>query len=242
MSDGRDGSEKRREVRLPARIVTRMQKRGGEFVDLLTNSVSFKGAFIRTDAPPQLRQLVKLSFKTPQGLTVNVHAMVVYVVEPGDPQKIPGVGVQFWGPIDQPKTWERFVQELRVQAKEGTLTASEVDKVRRGSERFRMSLDVMIGDDLGQTRDLSLTGMAVRTDLAFEVGMRVFLTVSTKAGDKLDTYVIIRRQIREPNFTGVGVEFVDVTPEAMATLRKIVGKADATDGKIFAKPDDPELH
>lgn len=237
-----DGNEKRRERRFPARIVARLQRKD-EGVDLLTNNVSFKGAFVRTDAPPKLRQLIKLSFTTPQGPTVNVHAMVVYVVEPGDPARVPGVGVQFWGPIDQPKAWEGYVQDLRVRAKEGTLTANEVDKVRRGSERFRMRLDVVLGGSSGQTRDLSMTGMAIRTDLAFEVGMRVLLAVTTPSQEQLEIQVIVRRLINDPGFKGVGVEFVDITPEVVASLRAIIGASTRPDdGAVFAKPDDPGLH
>jgi Tfp pilus assembly protein PilZ len=234
-----DGSENRREARLPARIVVRLQGRG-EPVELLTNNVSFKGAFVRTDAPPKLRQLIRLSFETPQGPTVNVHAMVVYVVEPTDPEKVPGVGVQFWGPIDQPKVWEGYVQDLRAQARAGTLTASNVDKVRRGSERFRVTLDVELGGASGQTRDLSMTGMAIRTELAFQVGMTVLLAVTTPNHGKLEIRVVVRRVIYEPKFKGVGVEFVDVTPEIAATLRAIIDAPH--DGAVFAAPGDPELH
>lgn len=230
--------EKRREGRIPARIVARIQRRG-EPVELLTNNVSFKGAFVRTDAPPQLRQLIRLSLTTPNGPPVNVHAMVVYVVEPGDPSRVPGVGVQFWGPMDQPKVWEGYVQDLRVRAKEGTLTASAVDKVRRGSERFRMTLDVVLGGGSGQTRDLSLTGMAIRTELAFEVGMRVHLVATTPHGE-LEVDVIVRRRIDEPGFKGVGVELVDVTPAVAGKLRAIIDPTDPA--AVFGEPDDPELH
>ena len=41
----------------------------------------------------------------------------------------------------------------------------------------------------GQTRDLSKTGMAIRTDLAFEVGMRVLLSVTTPNDGKLEILV-----------------------------------------------------
>lgn len=232
--------EKRREGRLPARIVARMQRRG-EHVELLTNNVSFKGAFVRTDAPPKLRELLRLSFTTPGGAVVTVHAMVVYVVEPGDPSRVPGIGVQFWGPIDQPEAWETFVQDLRARSRQGTLTASALDKVRRGSERFRMSLDVVLGNAAGQTRDLSLTGMAVRTDLKFEVGMRVQLSMTTPRQETLDIQVIVRRRIDQPDFIGVGVEFVDLSPAALATLRAIIDPA-LDEDVVFGSPDAPELH
>ena len=69
-------SEKRRDIRYAARIVARVVKKT-ETEELLTHEVSFRGAFLRTDAPLGLRQLLKVSFSLPSGATVSAHAMVV---------------------------------------------------------------------------------------------------------------------------------------------------------------------
>ena len=82
----------------------------------MTNDVSFRGAFLRTDAPPGLRQLVRVAFSLPGGEEVSGHAMVVHVVQPASGDGIPGVGVQFWGPVQEAKAWEKYVYDLKVRA------------------------------------------------------------------------------------------------------------------------------
>ena len=107
-------NDKRREPRFGARIVARIVRRG-ETLDLLTNDVSFKGAFLRTDSPPATRQLVKVELVLPSGVSVSGHAMVVHVTPPGgDGNRVPGMGVQFWGPLQNGKAWEGFIHELRL--------------------------------------------------------------------------------------------------------------------------------
>jgi len=110
-------SDKRREQRFPARIIARVQRRGSD-VELVTSDVSFRGAFIRTDAPPALRQLVKVAFAIPSGQLVSAHAMVVHIVEPGaEGTGAAGMGVQFWGPIQEARAWEQYVYELKVKGR-----------------------------------------------------------------------------------------------------------------------------
>lgn len=103
-----------------------------------------------------------------------------------------------------------------------------------------MMLDVTLGGAEGQTRDLSMTGMAIRTDLAFQIGMKVLLAVTTPSHGKLEVHVVVRRTIDEPGFKGVGVEFVDVSPATAAKLHAILSPSDS--GVVFGEPDDPELH
>ncbi len=139
--------EKRRDIRFPARILARVVRRN-ETVELLTNDVSFRGAFIRTDAPPALRQLVRVSFQLPDGPIVSGHAMVVHVVAPAQvvdsENRVPGMGIQFWGPVDQGRAWEQFIHELKRKERLGILPAKASDKVRRISERFKLSLEVVL--------------------------------------------------------------------------------------------------
>src|SRR4051812_30148731 len=110
MTVGED--DKRREPRYPARIEARVVRRG-DTVELMTNDVSFRGAFLRTDAPPALRQLVRVAFSLPGGEEVSGHAMCVHVVPPGNGNGVPGVGVQFWGPVQGAKAWEKYVYDLK---------------------------------------------------------------------------------------------------------------------------------
>ncbi len=125
--------DNRRENRYPARIVARLVRRSAT-VELMTNDVSFRGAFLRTDAPPALRQLVRVSFVMPTGEIVSAHAMVVHVVQPNGGSSVPGVGVQFWGPVEESKAWERYVYDLKVLARAGVASSRATDKVTVGSK------------------------------------------------------------------------------------------------------------
>lgn len=237
-------SEKRRDIRYPARIVARMLRRN-EHVELLTNDVSFRGAFIRTDAPPALRQLLRMSFTLPNGgPVVSAHGMVVRVVtrgEGGEASRVPGVGLQFWGPLEQAKAWEQFIYELKQREKAGMPSARATDKVRRSSERFKLALDVELGGKLLVTRDLSETGMAIRSETNLPVGTRTTLSIR-RQHESIMIDVIVRRRIDEPGFKGLGVEFVDVPPTARQSIVDIVRSRAPEEDAVFIDPDDPGLH
>lgn len=232
---------KRRELRYPARIVAQVSRRG-ENVELLTNDVSFRGAFIRTDAPPTLRQLVKVSFRMPGGELVSAHAMVVHVVPPGNYESIPGMGIQFWGPVQESKAWEKFVYDLKVRERAGTASASATDKVRRSSERFKLQLEVIVDGRRLSTRDVSESGMAIRSDSAMPVGTRAHLQVHSNGHPSLAFDVIVRRRIDEPTFKGLGVEFVDMNVDTKVALMGILRPASTEMDAIFIDVDDPGLH
>ena len=236
-----DGSDKRREARYAARIVARVQRRGDN-VDLLTNDVSFRGAFIRTDTPPSLRQLVRLSFSLPDGKVVSAHAMVVHVVQKHDGANVPGVGVQFWGPIQEQKAWEQYVYDLKVKERAGVPSSRFTDKVRRSSERFKLSLDVVLDGRATRTRDISHTGMAIASELSVPVGMKIGMKVSAPGYDTVAVDVVVRRQIDEPGFKGLGVEFIDLSPAARNALMSLLKANSEEDDAIFLDFDDPELH
>ena len=231
--------ENLREGRFPARIVAKVVRRG-ETLELLTNDVSFKGAFLRTDTPPALRQLVKVQLLLPNGELASGHAMVVHVVPPNS-DAIPGVGIQFWGPMDQGKSWEEFIYDLRVREKAGVPSARATDKVRRASERFKLAMDVEVDGARSTTRDVSETGMAIRTALSFQPGMRIGVKLHA-AGQAQSIDVIVRRIIDEPSFKGLGVEFVDLAPEARRALFAMLKEDGPESDAIFVDPTDPGLH
>lgn len=237
-------SEKRRDIRYPARIVARVLRRN-EHIELLTNDVSFRGAFIRTDAPPALRQLVRVAFTLPNGgPVVSAHGMVVRVVtkgEGGDASRVPGMGLQFWGPIDQAKPWEQFIHDLKQREKAGMPSARATDKVRRSSERFKLALDVELDGKPLVTRDVSETGMALQTSSNMPVGTRTTLQIRRQR-ESIVVDVIVRRRIDEPGFKGLGVEFVDVPPAARQSIVEIVRSRAPEEDAIFIDPDDPGLH
>ena len=58
------GAEQRRDERYAVHIPATLT-RGHEAVALLTEDVSFRGLFLRTDSPPTLRQLVRIEIREP---------------------------------------------------------------------------------------------------------------------------------------------------------------------------------
>jgi len=232
-------AEKRRDIRYPARIVARIVRRG-EPTELLTNDVSFRGAFLRTDAPPALRQLVKVSLVLPDGAEVSAHAMVVHVVEKG-PDRVPGAGLQFWGPVTNPKEWDQFVHELKAKEKAGLPSARATDKVRRSSERFKLQIDVILDGENAKTRDLSYTGLAVATNLAMPLGARARLSLLANGKEPVFVDVVVRRKIDETRFKGLGLEFVDVTDEARQAIVDFVrGNAPKEEAVFVSEGEAPQ--
>ena len=232
--------DKRREPRYPARIVARVVRRG-ESVELMTNDVSFRGAFLRTDAPPALRQLVRVSFALPGGVVVQGHAMVVHVVPPGNGVVVPGVGVQFWGPVQESKSWEKYVYELKVRERAGIASSRATDRVRRSSERFKLQLEVIVDGRRLSTRDVSESGMAIRSESAMPVGTRAHMQVHANGHPSIAVDVIVRRRIEEESFKGLGVEFVDITADTKKALMALLRPV-AEEEAIFIDADDPGLH
>ena len=235
-------SEKRRDVRYPARIVARLYRRH-EQVELLTNDVSFRGAFLRTDAPPALRQLCRLSFELPEGgPPVKAHGMVVRIVtKTEDDDRVPGVGLQFWGPLDDAKAWERFIHDLKSRLKAGMPTSRATDKVRRNSERFKAVLDVNLAGSTALTRDVSVTGIAVKSSANVKVGDRATLSMR-RDHESIVVDVIVRRRIDDPDFVGLGLEFVDVSPEVRTSIVELVRSKAPKEDAVFVEPNDPSLH
>jgi len=238
-------TENRREGRYPARIVARLGK-GSQAVELLTNNVSFRGVFVRTDAPPALRQLVRVELVLPNKQVVVAHAMVVHIAKrpdgaPKGEGAVPGVGLQFWGPIDNAKEWQAFIHDLRVKEKAGMAAAKATDKVRRASERFKLALEVEMDGHRAMTRDVSVNGIAVRTDVAMPVGTRT--QVRLNAGGQETVFdAVVRRAIDEPGFKGLGLELVDMTPEARTELVRFIQTNAPSEERVFVPPGDPKLH
>jgi hypothetical protein len=230
--------DKRREPRHAAHVMVKLTRQGVT-TELLTDDVSFRGAFVRTDSPPRVRQLVKLELDLPDGRPIEAHAMVVHVREPGG-DGIPGAGLQFWGQMSAQRDWERFVQDLG--ASRGPPSSRKKDKVRRSSQRFRIELPVELGTAAGITRDVSETGMAIRTDKAIPLGLRLHVKVMTRDGTTLGLEAIVRRAIHDEDFRGIGVEFTDADTSARAALVAAARIADAEEDAIFIDPGDPGLH
>jgi hypothetical protein len=218
-------------------------------MEVFTADVSFRGVFLRTDIAPGLRQLIRVSLVLPTGPVVSAHAMVVHVTKPGGNGRA-GIGLQFFGSMENSDEWQKFVRGLATDKKtaEATLKAAAPPKtlehVRRSSERVKLSLDVVLGGDPTITRDVSETGMAIRTELVPQVGAQI--TVVVRAGKRAyPIEVVVRRKIEEPGFRGIGVEFVGLSEKAKTALVgfiRIAMNPPAPRMTPQVKPGDPDLH
>lgn len=236
-------ADKRRDARYPARIIARVLRRN-QTIELLTNDVSFRGVFIRTDSPPALRQLVKIELVVPESVIVTGHAMVVHVMPAPEAKgegAVPGIGLQFWGPLGRGREWEQFIHALRAREKAGIAAAKATDKVRRASERFKLQLEVVFDGKTTMTRDISENGLAIRTDVVMPIGTRAQLGL--RSGDQVMMLdVIVRRTIDEPGFKGLGVELVELQPTQRESLVRFVRMSAPSEDQIFVDVDDPQLH
>jgi hypothetical protein len=108
-------SENRRDLRYRAQLATTLTL-GHDTREILTDDVSFRGAFLRTDLVTGPRKLVRVSFILPDHQDVSGHAMVVHVLPEGEGSdgavRPAGIGIEFFGEISGRKRWDAFIQEL----------------------------------------------------------------------------------------------------------------------------------
>jgi hypothetical protein len=202
--------------------------RGQEVARLMTDDVSFRGAFLRTDSPAPMRQLVRVAFTLPDDHVVAGHAMVVHVVPTSVVRsggaRVPGMGVQFWGDVKGADHWARFIQKLKADpSKRVSIPPGAPDPVRRSSSRFRIKLEVRLPDRpemIGlATRDISEDGMCIATDVNYPPGLKArLMLIHPSTAEAFPVDVIVRRHVKEGDFTGMGVEFMDKSQEAREQL------------------------
>jgi hypothetical protein len=218
---------KRREQRFDIQLALALRQ-GTRVQRLLTENVSYRGLFVRTDTPPPLRQLVKLETQLPPEATPFVtHGMSVFVIQPDDQNgRAPGAGIQFYGMGDERRAWEAFVNHIRQKARVegnaalGTGSSPSLqgpEPVRRRHERIAITLEVRPAsvEDLMRlwTRDVSAGGMFLSaSEPRPEVGARLQLTIwHPTTGGSFALDVIVRRHGDHPGGAGVGVEFLGMT-------------------------------
>lgn len=95
--DGKRGADKRRHARTPLAML--VQYRFNSFEDFLAEyslNISPGGVFIRTDHPQPEGSVIYLQFSLHDGSRlIEGMGRVVRVNPPGDPEKLPGMGVEF---------------------------------------------------------------------------------------------------------------------------------------------------
>ena len=214
--------DKRYRVRLRATL-----RYGRETQELFTEDVGFRGVFLRTDTPPELRQLVKIEFTLPDSReTITVHGMAVHRVARDNPRgRVPGIGVQFYAvDKDTNATWINFVKRIEREhpdAEEFPVNLVEresVEPIRREHPRYETTLELELRtvDELRTlyTRDVSHGGMFIVTDLVLPLGTPLRIEVVhpiTRAIFALEATV--RRVSDLPGAPGLGVAFEHVDEE-----------------------------
>lgn len=243
----------RRDRRYPVRIPGVILSRKGE-VPVLTGDVSFRGAFLRTDNPPQLRQLLRVRFEmppefgpSPADRELSTTGMVAHVVSVGDAAgRAPGAGVEFYGLDGELRDkWERFIHLVEAHHADAheepavIMPGGAVDPVQRRHPRFdrqiRVELVPVAAEQPGTnpcvatTEDISRGGMFIRTDLPFSVGAGLLVTLAHSAVT-FPIECIVRRRVFGTR-AGIAVEFMEMSPQTTLSLidfLKPVGAVEAT--------------
>jgi len=204
----------RREDRFPTRVPV-LLRMGQMTRELYTGDVSYRGLYVCTDAPPVLRQLIRIEASLPPNDTHFLsHGMSVFNLGPGNSdERLPGVGIQFYAQsIENRRVWEHFVDYVKVTPLE--LPEDSVDPVKRLHPRVDARFEVRPHniDELETffTRDISQGGMFLETDMPVEEGLNLALTIFhpvTRKAFTIDS--VVRRRSDEP--PGVGVEFLGLS-------------------------------
>jgi len=111
--------EQRREARYAFQIPAVLW-RGKRALDVVTEDVSFRGLFLRVNAPPAVRQLVEIEMVLPpDNKRVRLHGMVVYLIRAADgDEHAPGIGVELRGLSGiAHAAWEAFVRDVQEKSR-----------------------------------------------------------------------------------------------------------------------------
>ncbi|MCP4445816.1 MAG: PilZ domain-containing protein [Myxococcales bacterium] len=180
--------------------------------EFFTGDVSYRGLYVCTDAPPVLRQLIRIEAVLPPNESLFFsHGMSVYAMGPdNNDDRLPGVGIQFYAQSQaNRRIWENFVEH----AKENVtgLPDDVIDSVKRLHQRIDARFEVRPHDidelETLYTRDISQGGTFLETEMPVEVGLTLALTILhpvTRRPFTIDS--VVKRYSDEPR--GVGVEFV----------------------------------
>ena len=247
-------SSKRRDVRYEIRCPTELTY-GRKTSVLVSEDVSYRGVFVRTDSPPALRQLVRVAIRLSGEEELVTHGMVVHVVEPSIPSgRTPGAGVQYYA-LDAKlrQTWETFSRDVASRSPPSgahalpTIGAGGPEPVRRQATRYQAVLPVRVKTLLDllelYARDVSTGGMFIETDHALEAGAEVVVHVHHPQTDgTLSLPAVVRHRQESGAIIGVGVEFVGVDREKREEFLKFVrAGVEPEEDSVFIDEDDPLL-
>lgn len=210
------GIERRKDRRYPFHVKVVLTS-GRTEITTQTQDVSFKGVFVRIDAPLPERHLLRLRFTLPpKGDDLVITGMVVRYV-PARGGNPPGTGIQFYGVSTTTlERWNQFIQFVAAGtvapgAASLVFPSGTPDAVRRKYPRYAAMLKVHIRDedDLQQlyTQNISKGGLFVGTTLDLATGTELKIAViHPKSGIAFPLDAVVRWRALPPN-PGLGLEF-----------------------------------
>lgn len=214
---------KRYRIRTPATLI-----RGRGEVPVLTEDVSFRGAFFSTTDPPALRQLVKIRMTVPPARQEILLVAMVVRVTPAGTGRSPGFGVQLYG-LDGElrKTWEdfvRFASELASRERSPTPPPMAIEE----EEVVEVKLALRSASVLQALyqRDLSRGWVALETELDLGVGTRVrFELVHPDRRDQYAIDGVVQKRLEKGTSRGLRIALAPLTDEQDLDLQRFVGLA-----------------
>jgi PilZ domain len=237
MGSALDRRDRRYAVHMHGVIVTRK----GE-VPVLTGDVSFRGAFLQTASPPQLRQLVRLRLALPPELDAGgrdreivTTGMVAHVVAAGDPGgRAPGAGIEFYGLDGELRTrWERFIKsaQARLGDREEPAARRADSETHAGRGRHLDAELVQAGveaegagpSSVSRGQNILRGRMFVRTDVPQSVGAGLVVNlVDPMSRERFPVDCVVRRRVFGSD-AGVEVEILEMTPATRSALAEFLG-------------------
>ncbi len=205
----------RRETRYPFRLQVTLRS-GAETFQLDTSDVSYRGIFLCTESPPNLRELIAIEATLPPDNTpFHSHGMCVFSLteNASSATNTSGTGIQFYAQSENDRgVWERFILHVRESISEEDLELPSSARRRhpRLDVKFEVKFEVKPANiselETLYSRNLSTGGMFLETELNLDIGQALELSIL----HPLDTssFTInstVRRRSLNP--IGLGVEF-----------------------------------
>ena len=171
------GIQERRDRRYNFQIPVTLASLKGD-VTLMTENVSYRGIFLRTNAPPPRMQLCRLRATVPtmtNELVTNV--IVVHVAAADAP--VQGAGFSFYGLDGQPRAdWEKFIQYVRdnhpdAAERQAAADFAAVQAGRRKAKELILAVANMSAFQRLVARDIAHGKVVIHTPAQFAVGEAV---------------------------------------------------------------------
>ncbi len=195
-----------------------LRKRSGA-LELLTSDVSFRDAFVRTDAPPPISSLVRLDFVLPpDGATISISAAVDAIVPASpDAAHYPGFLARLIGLDGPPKArWDALVQSLREHHPDATRTTvvfarrSYVDRFQqRGIPSLALRYRPASVGELAAAVESAVVGglLSVPTAMAIVLGAPVELQLEHPITEECVSLPgVVKRRDTQAGTVGVALE------------------------------------